>query len=141
MQLTLFGEIPWHHVHPILVNFSAALIPVSVGSDVLAKITGWGSLRQAAWWTLLYGAAVTPATALSGWIRKGAIENALPPDVIFRHEWIGTSLAIVFIALAIWRGSIHRRHKDPGLVYLLTAIAVVVLLIYQGNLGGTMVFG
>jgi uncharacterized membrane protein len=141
MQLALLAEIPWHHVHPILVNFTAALVPASVGSDLLAKITGRSSLRQAAWWTLLYAAVVTPATALSGWIRKKEIAGALPPDIIFRHQWLGSLLAVGFVALLIWRGRTHACGKDPSWSYLFTACAVVALLIYQGNLGGTMVFG
>jgi uncharacterized membrane protein len=129
------------NLHPILVNFTAALIPVSVLSDVLGKLLGRESLQNAAWWTLLYATAITPCTALAGWFWKVAIEAALPPDVIAIHQWLGISLAALFIILAVWRGMLHRRGKSPGVAYLLLAALVSVALIYQGHLGGSMTFG
>ena len=131
----------WHHVHPILVNFTAALIPASVFSDALGRLLGRASLNHAAWWTLLYATAVTPATAVAGWFWKKSIEAALPPDVIAVHQWLGISLAGAFVVLAVWRGTIHRRGKSPGLAYLLLAALVSAALIYQGHLGGSMTFG
>jgi uncharacterized membrane protein len=129
------------HMHPILVNFTAALIPVSVLSDVLGKLLRRESLRHTAWWTLLYAAAITPFTALAGWFWKRAIEAALPPELIAIHQWLGISLAAAFITLAVWRGLLQRRGESPGMVYLLLAAVVSVALIYQGHLGGSMTFG
>ena len=131
----------WQHVHPILVNFTAALIPASVFSDALGRVLGRESLNHAAWWTLLYATAVTPGTAVAGWFWKKSIEAALPPDVIAAHQWLGVSLAGVFVIMAIWRGTLHRRGRSPGLAYLLLAALVSVALIYQGHLGGSMTFG
>ena len=131
----------WQHIHPILVNFTAALIPASVFSDALGRLLGRASLNHAAWWTLLYATAVTPGTAVAGWFWKKSIEAALPPDVIAVHQWLGISLAGAFVILAIWRGTIHRRGKSPGISYLLLAALVSAALIYQGHLGGSMTFG
>ena len=50
-------------LHPILVNFTAALVPVSVGSDLLCRSFKREPLRQTGWWTLLYATAITPFTA------------------------------------------------------------------------------
>jgi uncharacterized membrane protein len=129
------------HIHPILVNFTAALIPVSVFSDVLGKLLRRESLKHTAWWALLYAAAITPFTALAGWFWKRSIEAALPPDMIAIHQWLGISLAAAFIILAVWRGMLHRRSKSPGVAYLLLAALVSGALIYQGHLGGSMTFG
>jgi uncharacterized membrane protein len=131
----------WLHIHPILVNFTAALIPVSVFSDVLAKLLRRESLKHTAWWTLLYAAAVTPCTALAGWFWKRSVEAALPPEMIAVHQWLGISLAAAFIILAFWRGALHRRGGSPGVAYLLLAALVSGALIYQGHLGGSMTFG
>jgi uncharacterized membrane protein len=131
----------WENIHPILVNFTAALIPVSVFSDVVGRFFRRASLSHAAWWTLLFAAAITPGTALAGWFWKRAIGPALPPDVIAIHQWLGISLAVAFIALALWRGLLHRRGESPGLSYLLLATLVMAALLYQGHLGGSMTFG
>jgi uncharacterized membrane protein len=55
-------------LHPILVNFTAALVPVSVASDFLGWLVEADSLRQTAWWTLFYTTVVTPFTAITGWL-------------------------------------------------------------------------
>jgi uncharacterized membrane protein len=122
-------------------TFTAALIPVSVFSDLIGKSFRRESLNHAAWWTLLFAAAVTPGTALAGWFWKRSIEAALPPDIIAIHQWLGISLAVAFIILAFWRGLLHRRGERPGLAHLVLATLVLVALLYQGHLGGSMTFG
>ncbi len=141
MFFSILSEISWHHLHPIMVNFTAALVPASVGSDLLGKITKRMSLSHAAWWTLLYAAIVTPLTATAGWFWKRQVEAGLSAETIWKHQWLGISLAAVFIGLAIWRGVIHRRNESPGALYFLLASAVVAALVYEGNLGGSMIFG
>ena len=131
----------WENIHPILVNFTAALIPVSVFSDVAGKLFRRESLSHAAWWTLLFAAAVTPATVLAGWFWKRAIGPALPSDVIAIHQCLGISLGVAFVIQALWRGLLHQRSERPGLSYLLLATLVLAALLYQGHLGGSMTFG
>jgi uncharacterized membrane protein len=133
----------WQEIHPILVNFTAALIPTSIGSDLLGKVLRRQSFSHAAWWMLFYAALITPLTALTGWLWKSSLDVAAAPpaDIIFLHQWIGSALAVAFIVLAIWRGQIHRRGEAPNVAYFLLASVVLVLLIYQGSLGGMMVFG
>lgn len=131
----------WENLHPIFVNFTAALIPVSVFSDLLAKLLRRVSLRHAAWWTLLFAALVTPFTALAGWFWKRSIEVALSADLIAAHQWLGIGLACAFPILVVWRWRSHRRGESPGFAYLLTAVLTLLALIYQGHVGGRMAFG
>ena len=42
---TLHQFVGAHKIHPILVNFTAALIPVSVGSDIVARVFDKQTLR------------------------------------------------------------------------------------------------
>jgi uncharacterized membrane protein len=138
---SLLAQLPWQTIHPVLVNFTAALIPVSVVSDLSGKLLRRESLNHAAWWTLLYAAAITPGTALAGWCWKRSVEAALPADVIAIHQWLGVSLAVAFIALTILRWLLYRRGAQPGAFYFLLAAVVLAALIYQGHLGGSMTFG
>lgn len=132
----------WHDLHPILVNFTAALVPASIASDFLGKFVCRDSLPRAAWWMLLYAALVTPLTVLFGWLWKMSLElSATENETIFVHQWLGTSLAVGFILLAAWRGTLYVRGKSPSLSYFLPASVVMLLLMYQGHLGGSMVFG
>ena len=129
------------HVHPILVNFTAALIPASVLSDVLGRLLRRESLQNAAWWTLLYAALVTPFTALSGWFWKRSIEAALSPGLIAVHQWLGIWLAFAFPVLVVWRWRFHKRGESPGVAYFVTAVLTLLALMYQGHVGGSMAFG
>lgn len=127
-------------VHPILVNFTAALVPISLVCDVLARLTGRESLRATGWWTLVFATAITPLTVIAGWLWLDDMDGMDMPDMTV-HKWLGTFLIGVFAALLAWRWQAHRRNAAPGIAYLATAGLVVAALSLQGHLGGTMSFG
>lgn len=134
--------VSWHNIHPILVNFTAAIVPASIGSDFLGKFVYRDSLSQAAWWMLFYAALITPLTVLFGWLWKTSLEEAATAnETLLVHQWLGTALGICFIMLAGWRGTLYVRGKSPNFLYFLLAFIVMLLLAYQGHLGGSMVFG
>jgi len=136
---------PFHfspdHLHPILVNFTAALVPASVFSDLAGRILGKSRLHAAAWWMLVYAAAISPLTALAGLWWKRSVGDALPPDLMLEHQVLGIALAIAVIVMAIWRYLLYKKDKVPGIGYLVVGICAVLLLMIQGNLGGAMMFG
>lgn len=127
--------------HPILVNFTAALLPLAFLSDLLGLWWKRASLHNAAAWMVLYEAIISPLTGAAGWWWKSQVGSALPPRVITVHEWLGTSLALIFILLAIWRWSIQKKNAVPGISYMVVVAIVALALVYQGSLGGLMVFG
>lgn len=126
--------------HPILVNFTAALVPLSLLSDILGRIFRRQNLHHAAWWMVLYAAVITPFTAAAGWWWKLTSGSALPAKLIAVHQWLGTLAAALFLVLAAWRWSVHRRGSSPGLMYLTCVFIAVLAIIYQGSLGGKMLF-
>jgi plastocyanin/uncharacterized membrane protein len=128
-------------LHPILVNFTAALLPLALLSDLLGLWTRRTSLHAAASWMVLYAAIITPLTGIAGWWWKSRSGGALPANLITVHQWLGTSLVLVFVVLAVWRWRIHKRNQVPSIAYLLFAGITVLALIYQGSLGGAMAFG
>jgi uncharacterized membrane protein len=140
MSIPLPSVAP-EHIHPILVNFTAALVPASFGSDVLGKIVRRQSLHAAGFWMLIYAAAITPFTAIAGLIWKRSVASALPPEQIAMHQWLGISLAVLFLVAGAWRWKLHARDITPGFAYLGFCLLLVVALMYQGALGGQMAFG
>lgn len=132
-------------LHPILVNFTAALLPLALLSDLLGRLLKRSSLssslHSAAAWMVLYAAIITPLTGLAGWWWKSQTAGALPSNLITVHQWLGTSLVVVFAGLAAWRWRIQKRDGVPTIGYLACTSIVVLALIYQGSLGGAMVFG
>ena len=126
-------------LHPILVNFTAALLPVSVLCDLFGRVTGRTSLRAAGWWTLVFASAVTPLTVAAGWLWLGQMDGSHGTEMTV-HKWLGTSLAAVFVVMLFWRWRQYRRDAEPGVVYLSAGVAVVAALTVQGHLGGSMSF-
>jgi uncharacterized membrane protein len=129
------------HVHPILVNFTAALFPASMGSDVMGRMFRSRSLTHAAWWMMFYAAIVTPLTVTAGLLWRKEVGKFLVPGMINTHQWLGISLSVVFILVAWWRGTIHSRDGNPAVMYFIAVFLITLALIYQGTIGGMMVFG
>ncbi len=128
-------------LHPILVNFTAALVPASFISDVLGRLLRKQSLTSAGWWMLLYATIITPFTALAGWLWLRQMGGMDVSEMVI-HKWLGTALAFVFVGLVFWRWRIHRRaERAPSWTYLICAALVVAALTVQGHLGGSMSFG
>ena len=125
-------------LHPILVNFTAALVPVSVFSDFAGRFVKSESLRHAAWWSLFYATAVTPFTAITGWLFWMPDDNGAAGMTI--HKWLGTGLAALLFVLFAWRWKLRRQAKWASVPYLLLGVIFVAALAYQGHLGGTQVF-
>jgi uncharacterized membrane protein len=125
-------------LHPILVNFTAALVPVSVFSDFAGRLIRSEALRQTAWWTLFYAAVVTPFTAITGWLFWMPDDNGAAGMTI--HKWLGTGLAVLLFGLFAWRWQFHRRQQWPTAAYFVLGAVFVVALAYQGHLGGQQVF-
>lgn len=142
------GEPPGHAhkhwielppAHPLLVNFTAGLFPAAVLADWLGRWRRRQSLRAAAWWMLLFAAVISPFTALAGWLwyrEVGDMGHWQMPV----HKWMGLSLAIALVPLAVWRGRLHKRGKDPSLRFLIVASVVLAGMVMQGHFGATMSF-
>jgi uncharacterized membrane protein len=127
-----------YKLHPILVNFTAALIPVSVGSDFLSRLFRRETLRSTGWWTLLYATIITPFTSVAGWLFWMPDDNGVTGMAI--HKWLGTSIPVLLLGLFIWRAYIYRRGRWPEASYLIVGFLMVAVVTYQGHLGGNQVF-
>jgi uncharacterized membrane protein len=125
-------------LHPILVNFTAALVPVSVASDFIGRLCKIESLRNTGWWTLFYATVVTPFTAITGWLFWMGDDNGVTGMTI--HKWLGTGLAVLLFGLFAWRFNLHRKNQWPTTAYFIVAAIFVAALAYQGHLGGEQVF-
>jgi len=125
-------------LHPVLVNFTAALMPVSVFSDFAGCFVKSESLRNAAWWTLFYATVITPFTAITGWLFWMPDDNGVVGMTI--HKWLGSGLVLLLFGLFAWRWNLHRRQQWPTPMYFVVGIIFIGALVYQGHLGGQQVF-
>ncbi len=142
------GALRWRvpnqpdELHPILVNFTAALLPLALLSDVLGRVFRRTTLSVTGFWLIVYAAAITPFTALAGWWWETKTTTA--PDhaaVLAVHQWLGSAAVLLFIVLAVWRWRTYKRALPPTIKYLVFALLVCLALVYQGSLGGGMAFG
>jgi uncharacterized membrane protein len=90
---------------------------------------------------VLYAAVITQLTAAAGWWWKVTAGSALPAKLITVHQWLGSTAVVLFAVLGIWRWSIHKHDRSPSFAYLAVATIAVLALVYQGSLGGRMLFG
>lgn len=132
-------------LHAALVNFTAGLLPASVLFDLLARALKRDVLLPVAWWTLLAAAVVTPFTAAAGWWWWWA-GGSSPSEHSDHwqmpiHQWLGTGLAVALAPVAVWRGRLYKKGERPGWAYAAVAAALLIAVVFQGELGGSMTFG
>jgi uncharacterized membrane protein len=134
-------------LHPVADHFSIALLVVAVLVDIAAALFSqrlW--LRYTAVLLMVLGAASAAASYWTGHIEAERIwdlvGNPAAKDVLKEHARYGYYLMYVFAVLALWRILIQAfvfmaRTRQ---VYLALAIIAVAGLLYQGRLGGELVF-
>ena len=126
------------NLHPILVNFTAALVPVSIVGDFVGRLRRDESLRATAWWTLFVATVVTPLTVLTGWLFWMPDDNGVAGMTV--HKWLGTGLAMLLFGLFAWRLRLYRQRRWATVSYLIAGAVFIAALIVQGHLGGQQVF-
>jgi uncharacterized membrane protein len=137
--LTDLREFVWvTKLHPVLVDFTAALVPVSVGSDCAARLLRKDALGETAWWCLAYAVFITPFTALSGWLFW--MKDDTGSNGMAVHKWLGTSMVLLLAGLFAWRSRFRARAQAVSGAYMALGLLLVALLVYQGYLGGVQVF-
>lgn len=130
-------------VHPAIVHFPVALVTLSVVADLVGYLSGSESLRTAGWWAL-FGAAVGAALALPAGLydmnREKIGDEA--HRRVHTHMKVGFTLFAALVGLTVWRWLIYAgAGQRPGAGYLVAAVAVLALTLFQGWLGGELVFG
>ena len=128
-------------LHPAFVHFPIALVVFSFVADLLGRLTKRPSLRAAGFWSLigaLLMGAITAATGYYDFTRAALGETARYADF---HQDIGFVLVGCVVVLTIWRWLAYaRRDVSPGPLYLIAALLVVGITLFQGWYGGEMVY-
>ena len=133
-------------LHPVVDHFTVALIIVAILVDLVASIMParmW--LRYSALTILILGTAAAWGSQLTGGWEAGRVwENVKGPalDILKRHAWLGHWLPWVFLVLAVWRLGIQfvAFIASTRPIYLMIAVVAGGVLIYQGSLGGDLVY-
>jgi uncharacterized membrane protein len=133
-------------LHPTVDHFTVALIIVGILIDLFAALLPsryW--LRATATTLMVLGAAAAAGSNLTGgWEAHRVWPYLTEPakELLKKHAWWGDILPWVYVGLAVWRlgiqfiGFVARTR----MVYLIVAIIGGGLIIYQGSLGGDLVY-
>lgn len=126
-----------HELHPSLVHFPLALVPVSLFLDGLGALLGKPAWRRSAGRLMPIAAATSALTATSGMVAQGAVR--IPADAhptLVTHRNLNLGLVALITALAV----VRTRSDAPGPGYFLAGLAGVVAMNYTAYLGGKLVY-
>lgn len=128
-------------LHPALVHFPIALMVFSFITDLLGRLFNKRTLTSAGFWCLVGALLIGAITVLTGlWDFRHAALGETARYVDF-HEDVGFVLAGSLLALLLLRWLLYaRRDRTPGFLYLILALIVSGLTLFQGWYGGTMVY-
>jgi uncharacterized membrane protein len=133
-------------LHPFVDHFTVALILIGILMDLAGSIFSarlW--IRYMALTLMIAGAIGAAGSNLTGGWEADRLWDSVHgagKAVLERHAWWGDKLPWVFGALALWRLGVQFigfiAASRP--IYLLFAILGGAAIIYQGHLGGEMVY-
>jgi uncharacterized membrane protein len=134
-------EMP--NLHPIVVHFPIALLPVALGFDLLGWLFRSRDLHAAGRWALWVGtlsAAAAVVTGLDGADDVHPYVSDAAEQLMELHENLQLGTLGAALGLSLWR-LVARPFPTRGrLVYLLFAAAMVANMMVASDLGGQMVF-
>ncbi|HZP45114.1 MAG TPA: DUF2231 domain-containing protein [Candidatus Binataceae bacterium] len=133
-------------LHPVVDHFTVALVIVAVLADLVASLipTRWW-IRSMATTLMVVGALAAMASKVTGgWAADIVWDHLSDPakQLLRRHAFVGHWLAYALVVLALWRLALHffdfAARSRP--LYLLFAVIAAAFMLYQGDLGGDLVY-
>jgi uncharacterized membrane protein len=127
------------HIHPLLTDFPAAFLPISVVLNLLTR--RWPNLRQPAWITMIIGTAGAILAAITG---DATAEMLADPQraLVQPHQIFAILTTLFFLGLTIWQWRAKRKNKDVmnSTAFKVLSVIGMLLLIITGMYGGSLVF-
>ncbi|HXM50025.1 MAG TPA: DUF2231 domain-containing protein [Pyrinomonadaceae bacterium] len=128
-------------LHPAFVHFPITLVGFSFIADLLGRLLNRPSLRSAGFWSLIGALLGGIAAAATGYFDFGRDALGDTYQYVDFHMDMGWILLGSVVVLTAWRWFAYaRRDLSPGVPYLITALLVVGLTLFQGWYGGEMVY-
>jgi uncharacterized membrane protein len=133
-------------LHPFVDHFTVALILIGIVTDLAASLIPtrmW--IRYMALTLMILGAAgAWGSNVTGGWDAHRVWDAVQGPGkaILQRHAELGDYLPWVFLVLALWRIGVQFAGFIAASrpIYLLLAVIAGGAIIYQGRLGGELVY-
>jgi len=122
--------------HPIIVHFPIAFFPAALFTAVVGrKRPSFGAPVQ---FLVVGGGILAPISALLGWLNGGWTLADSDP-LMFVHRWLGTTIGVGGLLLAIWAWRRPSEDRSNGMIAALTVMTIAMVI--QGWYGGALVHG
>lgn len=123
-------------MHPALVHFPIALLPLAIGADAVGIASGNESLLSFGQKAIYIAAAGAVAAAVTGLIAGEEVNvEGSSQDMLMTHRNLNFIATLVAAGLALWR-----IEHAPDAAYLGVGAAGVGILAYTAYLGGKLVY-
>lgn len=124
-------------IHPMLVHMPIALLPISVGADIVGRMTCDETFLSLGQKTACFAALGAVGSVVTGLIAGEEVNvKGASMDMLITHRNLNVAAAIVTGGMAIWRA----RHPRPNIVYIATGMIGAGIFTYTGYLGGKLVY-
>ncbi len=124
-------------VHPSLVHFPIALLPLTFAADLAGSLTRNRRLSWLGRWGMVASAASAALAGVAGLIAQEEVNVEGPSmDTLITHRNLNLAVLGLTTALAVRR----QAEEKAGPAYLGAAALAVGALLYSGYLGGKVVY-
>lgn len=126
-----------HEVHPSLVHYPLTFLPVSIGADLLGKLTGNDTLKEIGRYSMTAGAVSALFAGLAGLVAQEEVEleSEEAHGMLTSHRNLNLGLMAGSALLAF-----QRNKSEPGAGYLAAGIGSLAGLMWSAYLGGKLVY-
>jgi len=137
------------HIHPMLVHFPLALLPVALGAQLFALVKGQGlfgrSCLSSTGLTLMVVAAAGAiiAAVFGDMALDQAVASGVPMSTLETHEELGQASAILLSILAVAEVWFYRKDATGTALNLglwLAGVTILVVLLTTAWFGGRLVY-
>lgn len=131
-------KIAGHPLHPMLVPLPIGFLIGAFLTDVAYWLTGWASFAYFSTWLLVAGIATALLAAVGGFI-----DFAGEPRIRqIRKAWYHMFGNLLAVALSVINLLVHMRDGSAAVLPegIILSTVVAVLLLFNGWMGGELVF-
>lgn len=126
-----------HELHPSLVHYPLALLPLSIGADVLGRASGNEELLELGKRTMPLAALSGVVAGVAGLMAQTEVNaEGTAMDMLKTHRTLNLGLVAIAGAMAVQRA----RKEKPTSAYLGLGLLGIAAMAYSAYLGGSMVY-
>jgi rubrerythrin/uncharacterized membrane protein len=129
-----------YHAHPIAVHIPNGVLPITVAMVLLAALFDWPAIGQAGVYNMGFTFLSMPVVLFTGYLHWQYKFGGNMTDLFKWKIICGGIVTVLSGLLFVWGLADPESAQDPGFIYLLLHVALLVVAGIAGWLGGKLVF-